>query len=46
MTLVEVFRLARARALFKAGFSKFGGLILPEGAVMLVDGGATLVFPP
>jgi hypothetical protein len=44
MTSVETFRLALARLLFKARLSTLGGLVLPEGGVMLIDGGARLVF--
>ena len=44
MTPVEAIRLAVARLLFKAKLSTLGGLVLPEGGVMLIDGGAKLVF--
>lgn len=41
---MRAFRLALARAVFNAGLWKLGGLALPEGGVLLLDGGATLVF--
>jgi hypothetical protein len=44
MTPVEAIRLAVARLLFKAKLSTLGGLVLPEGGVMLIDGGDKLVF--
>jgi hypothetical protein len=44
MTFTEALRLALARAMFSVGLRKLGGFMLPEGSVMLVDGGATLVF--
>jgi hypothetical protein len=44
MTNVEAFRLALARLLFKAKLSKLGGLVLPEGSIMLIDRGTQLVF--
>jgi hypothetical protein len=44
MTFTEALRLALARAMFRVGLGKLGGFMLPEGSVMLVDGGATLVF--
>ena len=44
MTSMEAFRLALARLLFKAKLSTLGGRVLPEGGVMLIDGGARLVF--
>jgi hypothetical protein len=44
MTPIEALRLALARAMFRVGLWKLGGLVLPEGSVMLIDGGAKLVF--
>jgi hypothetical protein len=43
-TPIEALRLALARAMFRVGLWKLGGLVLPEGSVMLVDGGAKFVF--
>jgi hypothetical protein len=44
MTFTEALRPALARAMFSVGLWKLGGFMLPEGSVMLVDGGAKLVF--
>lgn len=44
MTLTEALRLALARAIFGVGLWKLGGFLLPEGSVMLIEGGAKLVF--
>ena len=44
MTSMEACRLALARILFKAKLSTLGGRVVPEGGVMLIDGGARLVF--
>jgi hypothetical protein len=44
MNPVEGFRLALARLLFKAKLSTLGGLVLPEGSVMLIESGAKLVL--
>ena len=44
MTFVDRFRLALARMLFKAGLSSFAGRALPEGAIVLIDGGTKLVL--
>ena len=41
---MKTFRLALARKLFEAGLSKLGAFVLPEGGVLFLDGGATLVF--
>ena len=39
---MKAFRPALARALFKAGLSGLGGRVLPEGGVLVLDGGARL----
>jgi hypothetical protein len=44
MTFTEALWLALARAMFNFGLWKLGAFVLPEGSVMLVDGGAVLVF--
>jgi hypothetical protein len=44
MTFTEALRLALARAMFGVGLRKLGGFLLPEGSVMLIEGGAKLVF--
>ena len=44
MTSIEALRLALARAMFRVGLWKLGGLVLPEGRMMLIGGGARLVF--
>jgi hypothetical protein len=44
MTSIEALRLALARAIFRVGLWKLGGLVLPEGSVLLIDDGATLVL--
>jgi hypothetical protein len=41
---LKAFRLALARTLFNAGLPKLGALALPEGGVLLLGGGETLVF--
>jgi hypothetical protein len=41
---LKAFRVVLARTLFKAGLWKLGGLVLPEGGVLLLDGGATLML--
>jgi hypothetical protein len=41
---LKAFRLALARALFNAGFWKLGELALPEGGVLFLKGGETMVF--
>lgn len=41
---MKAFRVSLARVLFRAGLWKLGGLALPEGGVLLLDGGATLIF--
>jgi hypothetical protein len=44
MTPIEALRLALARAMFRVGLWTIGGLVLPEVSVMLIEGGAKLVF--
>jgi hypothetical protein len=44
MTFTESLRLALARVMFSVGLWKLGSFALPEGSVMLVKGGAMLVF--
>ena len=41
---LKAFRTSLARVLFRAGLWKLSGLALPEGGVLLLDGGAMLVF--
>ena len=41
---LKALRLGLARTLFEFGLWRFGDLVLPEGGVLLLDGGATMVF--
>jgi hypothetical protein len=41
---LKVFRSALARTLFDAGLWKLGSLALPEGGVLFLKGGETMVF--
>jgi hypothetical protein len=41
---LKAFRLALARMLFNADLWELGGLALPEGGVLLLKGGETMVF--
>jgi hypothetical protein len=44
MTFTESLRPALARVMFSVGLWRLGSFVLPEGSVMLVKGGAMLVF--
>jgi hypothetical protein len=41
---LKAFRLALARALFRAGLSKLGGVVLRDGDVLFFNGGEKMVF--